>query len=183
MPAWALGTVVGPLIGAVLTEKASWRWIFWMNVPIVVLGFGVITFFLNQTPVPGSVFSKLKRFDWLGAVILTTGLSSFLIGISWGGVQYPWDDWKTWFPIIEGVQLTLGITVYEFYFHKEPIIRKEVFNNKTMIICYITGVVHGTVLYCLIFYIVIYYEAVKLYSNISTALAVLPESLTIVRKY
>ncbi|KAH8754373.1 major facilitator superfamily transporter [Diaporthe sp. PMI_573] len=177
---WAIGTVSGPFMGAVLTEKASWRWIFWSMVPFSAAGGVAITLCLNQTPVPGSFRSKMARFDWIGATVLTASTTSFLVGIVWGGIQYPWDDWRSWFPIIEGIQGIIGILVYEFFFAKEPMVPPGIFNNRTMIICFLLGIIHGAVLWCLIYYVVLYYQGVKLYGNISTALALLPETLTIV---
>ncbi|KAI3400703.1 hypothetical protein diail_1912 [Diaporthe ilicicola] len=179
--AWAIGTVSGPFMGAALTQKASWRWIFWCMVPFSAAGGVAITLCLNQTPIPGSFRSKMARFDWIGATVLTGSTTSFLVGVVWGGIQYPWDDWRSWFPIIEGIQGIVGILVYEFFFAKEPMVPPEIFNNRTSIICFILGIIHGAVLWCLIYYVVLYYQGVLLYGNISTALALMPETLTIVR--
>lgn len=180
--AWAIGTVGGPFIGAVFTENLSWRWIFWSMVPFTAAAGVAITLYLNQSPVPGSFKSKMASFDWIGATCLTAATTSFLIGIVWGGVQYPWGDWRTWFLIIEGIQGVAGTLVYEFFFAKAPMVPPGIFKNRTMIIGYILGIIHGAVLGCLIYYMVLYYQGVKLYGNISTALALLPETLTTVRK-
>lgn len=179
-PAWAAGMVSGPLLGAVLVEKATWRWIFWIMIPFVLLGFLAITFYLNQTPVPGDILPKLRRFDWIGAIALTGSLVCFLIGLSWGGVQYEWGDWQTWFPMVQGAEGIIFTMVYEFMLAKEPIIIPSIFNNRSMIICYFLAMAHGSVVWCLLYFLVIYYEAVKFYGTISTALAAMPESITIV---
>lgn len=174
--------VSGPLLGAVLVEKASWRWIFWIMIPFVVLGFIAISFYLNQTPVPGSFMSKMRRFDWIGATCLTGSLVCFLIGLSWGGVQYAWNDWRTWFPMVQGAEGIVFTMVYEFMLAKEPLITPTIFNNRSMIICYLLSCAHGAVVWCLLYFLVIYYESVQFYGTITTALAAMPESLTIVRK-
>lgn len=172
--------VSGPLLGAVLVEKATWRWIFWIMIPFVVLGFLAISFYLNQTPVPGAVLPKLRRFDWIGATALTGSLVCFLIGLSWGGVQYAWGDWQTWFPMVQGAEGIIFTMVYEFVLAKEPIVIPTIFNNRSMIICFLLAMAHGAVVWCLLYFLVIYYEAVKFYGTISTALAAMPESITIV---
>lgn len=150
--------------------------------PFVVLGFLAITFYLNQTPIPGSFMPKLRRFDWIGATALTVSLTCFLVGLSWGGVQYAWDDWQTWFPMVQGVEGIIFTMVYEFMLAKEPVITPHIFNNRSMIICFVLAMAHGAVVWCLLYFLVIYYEAVKFYGTISTALAAMPESLTIVRE-
>lgn len=151
-------------------------------VPFSAAGGVAITMCLDQTPVPGSFRSKMTRFDWIGATLFTATTSSFLIGIAWGGMQYPWGDWRSWFPIVEGVQGITAILVYEFFFAKEPIVPTEIFENRTVIIGFTLGLIHGAVLWCLIHYVVLYYQGVKLYGKYTTALALLPETLTIIRK-
>lgn len=179
---WAIGTVGGPFIGVVFTEKLSWRWIFWSMVPFTAAAGVATTLYLNQSPIPSSFKSKMARFDWIGAICFTAATTSFLIGISWGGIQYSWGDWKTWFLIIEGIQGVVGTLVYEFFFVKAPMVPPGIFKNRTMNIGYILGIIHGAVLWCLIYYMVLYYQGVKLYGNTRTALALLPDTLTIVGK-
>jgi MFS family permease len=84
---WALGTVVGPLIGGGFTESsASWRWIFWINLPFCGLGLILIPIFLKlDTTKIFPLRESLKRVDYIGSFLFVTSLTSFLIPITWEG--------------------------------------------------------------------------------------------------
>jgi MFS family permease len=73
----------------------SWRWIFYINLPIIGLALVFVTVFLKLNFVAGSFMEKLGRFDWIGAVLFISSTTSVLIPITWGGVSFPWDSWHT----------------------------------------------------------------------------------------
>ncbi|KAF9875765.1 MFS multidrug transporter [Colletotrichum karsti] len=176
---WSIGTVTGPLIGAGFAQNVTWRWIFWINLPVVALGVVMIFFFLKQAKVPGHIMAKLGRFDWLGSFLFTAGSTSFLFGLSTGGVMYEWKSFRVLLPLILGIFILVVFGVWELRFAKEPMIDKGIFNNWTMIANYIMTVFHGMILWSLLYFLVLYYQAVKGYSLVISAVAVLPETLTV----
>ncbi|KAM9880992.1 MFS multidrug transporter [Verticillium dahliae] len=176
---WAIGTVAGPLMGAGFAQHATWRWIFWINLPLMAVGLLMMYFFLNQTELPGDLRTKLARFDWFGSFLFTAGSTILLFGISTGGVMYDWGSFRTLLPLILGI-LTLPVFAYwELHWAKEPVIDRGIFRNWTMIANYIMTVFHGMILWSLIYFLILYYQGVKFYSPIISALACLPESLTV----
>jgi len=180
---WSIGTVTGPLIGAGFAQNVSWRWIFWINLPVIAVGIVMVIFFLRQAKVPGHIVAKLKRFDWLGSFLFTAGSTSFLFGISTGGVMYEWDSWRTIVSIIVGAAVLVAFALWEIHFAErvgtEPLIDKGIFNNWTMVSTYIQTVLHGAILWSLLYFLVLYYQACKFYSPITSAVAILPETLTV----
>src|SRR5690606_12033018 len=85
--AFGLSTVIGPLIGGVIVEALSWRWLFLVNVPVGLIAFAVIAvaFHSRGKPVKRSI-------DYAGAILLTTTLSALVIYTSIGGTVLPWLD-------------------------------------------------------------------------------------------
>lgn len=82
----ALSTVSGPLLGGVVTEALSWRWVFYVNLPLGALALVVTTFVLR----PPAYRPERRPLDWLGGVLLSTGTAALILFTTWGGTTYPW---------------------------------------------------------------------------------------------
>ena len=85
---FAVTAVVGPLLGGYLTAHASWRWIFYVNVPVAIAALAITAKALRRLPVPARV--RGQRIDILGAVLLVVGLGAVILGLEWGGTEHPW---------------------------------------------------------------------------------------------
>lgn len=177
---WALGTVTGPLIGGGFTQSsASWRWIFWINLPFCGLGLVLIPIFLKLDMETVPLRQSLAKVDYFGIVLFVASLSSLLIPITWGGVMYEWQSWHTLVPLLLGVAGLIGFAIYEVFVPANPIIPLALFSNRTLTINYFGCFVHGMTLWAIVYYIPLYYEGVLSYSPVIAGVAVFPESLTV----
>jgi EmrB/QacA subfamily drug resistance transporter len=82
---FAVSSVAGPLLGGFITDVLSWRWIFYVNLPVGAAALGLIAIGLHRERAPVA-----HRIDYAGAVLLTAATSSMLLVLSWGGTLYPW---------------------------------------------------------------------------------------------
>lgn len=177
---WALGTVTGPLIGGALTQSAaSWRWIFWINLPFCGLGLVLVPIFLklNRTPIP--LRESLVKVDFVGIFLFVASLSSFLIPLTWGGIMYAWDSWHTLVPLLLGVAGLIGFVVYEKLGAAQPLVPLVIFNNLTQSLCYAGTFLHGVILWGMLYYLPLYYEGALGYSPVVAGLALFPETFTV----
>ena len=93
--------------------------------------------------------------------------------------MYAWTSWRTLVPLIVGGAGLVGFVFYEIYVASEPIIPMKIFANRTVLISYYMDVIHGLTLWTLLYYMPLYYEAVKGYSPILSGVALFPDTFTV----
>ncbi|OGM50549.1 hypothetical protein ABOM_000927 [Aspergillus bombycis] len=184
---WAVGSSTGPIIGGALAQSGSWRWIFWINLPIVAVGVIGIGCFLRLSRRRRTLSEKLHLFDYPGSFLFIASITAFLIPITWGGIQYPWSSWHTLVPLILGAVGLIGLVVYEVLIAKSAAVPKktllippEVLPNWTCGILYAASTFHGLILYSMVYYMPEYFQSVKGYSPVIAGVAALPQTVTVV---
>jgi MFS family permease len=143
--AWAFGTVAGPLVGGAIAEKASWRWIFYVRLPLLAAGLVMTMLFVRLDSKRRSWWQKLRKVDWLGGAMFIPSITSFLVAVIWGGTQYPWGSWKTAVPLTVGA-LGIGATLlWEKWGASEPFFKSLVFSQRSSSAAFGCAFVQGAV--------------------------------------
>ncbi|TGO39832.1 hypothetical protein BHYA_0047g00360 [Botrytis hyacinthi] len=171
----AVGNILGPSIGAIFSNYASWRWIGWVNLPILGISAPLIVFFLNLRPVEldEKLSANLKKLDWIGMILVVTGITIFVLPLSWAGSLFPWKSWQTLLPILLGAALLVIFVVYEAK-PKVPILPHRLFHSRTANMTLAAAFVHGMILISLLQYLPLFYQAVELETAIRSAVSLLP---------
>ena len=176
---WAIGSVSGPVVGGSLAHEETWPWIFWLNVPFIAISFALVVLFVRLTPIRLSWSEKLGRVDWIGSVVFVASMTSLLVPLTWAGVMYPWQHWRVLVPFGFGLCGLIILAYHENFATAHPIIRKEVFANRSTNIAYATTAIHGMVLWCLLYYQPLYFQGVRDFSPILSGIALFPATFTV----
>jgi EmrB/QacA subfamily drug resistance transporter len=165
---FALASIAGPLIGGFLTDSASWRWIFYINVPL-----GAIALVVTSTALPSTIRRVSHRIDWSGAALLAAGTTAFILLTTWGETQF---DWLS-APIIAlavGGALFIGTFVFVERRVAEPIIPPRLFRSSVFNVASGVGFVIGFAMFGAIVFLPLFLQLVDGASATSSGLNLLP---------
>ncbi|KUJ13746.1 putative MFS transporter [Mollisia scopiformis] len=178
--AWAVGTAGGPLIGGLLADNDKWRWIFRINVLLCAVAGVMIPLLLDMRfKNPVSVRKQLKAFDWIGLALFISSFTALLLSITLGGVIWPWANWRIITLLSTSLLGTIIFVVYESLTSRVPFLCVALFKNITAAVTFLGTFLHGFILWSLLFYLPLYYQAIKSANPTQSGLAVLPETLSI----
>ncbi|RQM04546.1 hypothetical protein DH86_00004399, partial [Scytalidium sp. 3C] len=175
---WALAGSAGPLIGGTFTQFKSWRWCFWINLPISGVAFVLLFLFLDVHNPRTKLGEGIKAMDWLGAFSILAVTLLLLIGLDFGGTIFPWNSPKVVCLIVFGT-LMIGFFLFsEYRLAKYPLISPAVFrswsNNATFFVVFS----HGMVLIGIEYYLPLYFQSVRQSSPLRSGILLLPLIVT-----
>lgn len=162
-----ISVFIGPIIGGALTEYATWRWCFWINVPAGALVILVVFFFVpfakshNDTTRELPLSQKLRRLDAVGTVLFLGLITSLLLVITWGGQQYAWNDSR-----IIGLFVGFGLLLLTFCYWnwkqgERALIPLRVLRKRSICMGAITLFAYGIILYVYGYYLPIFFQSVQ----------------------
>ncbi|MCV7229847.1 DHA2 family efflux MFS transporter permease subunit [Mycolicibacterium komossense] len=164
-----VATLVGPLAGGVLVDHLGWQWIFFVNVPIGVIGLGLAVWLIPVLP------TNKHHFDWLGVVL--SGIAMFLVvfGLQ-EGQSHGWALW-IWALIVGGVVVMAGFVYWQAVNKREPLIPLRIFRDRNFTLANIGTAVIGFAIVALIVPLMFYAQAVCGLTPTQSALLTAPMAI------
>ncbi|OTA89148.1 hypothetical protein M434DRAFT_374057 [Hypoxylon sp. CO27-5] len=177
---YGVGTTLGPFIGGSIVAATTWRWIFYLNLPIGGLSLVILTIFLRVNYNDHTTFSKkLRRIDFLGNSVLVASTIAVLYALAYAGANYGWSSWHILVPLLVGFFgfFIFGYTQSGRFAAAEPVMPPRLFKHRTSLIVSINTFINSALTFWGVFFLPVYFQAVKLYGPQYSGVALLPMSL------
>ena len=165
---FAVASVAGPLLGGFFVDQVSWRWVFYVNMPIGALALLIVIFRLHL-----HVPTTRHRIDYFGATLLTGGVGALILLTTWGGNQYAWGSVTIVGLGVAGVAL-LAAFVWQESRAAEPILPLTLFRSSVFNVSSAMGTTIGMAMFGAIIFIPLYLQLVYGASATSSGLRMLP---------
>lgn len=171
---FALSSVVGPYLGGFLSDTLSWRWVFYVNVPV-----GAVALFLAATRMPPLRSGHRMPIDWLGAGLLAAAVVPFLLGLTLDKQVSPWSS-----PLVVGLLAAAAVAAVLFVAVEarapSPILPLELFGNRTIAVISVASVFMGAAFMGAVFFLSLFMVNVVGVSATVAGTTLMPLTLAVV---
>ncbi|KAF5497611.1 Efflux pump dotC [Colletotrichum siamense] len=175
----ALANGIGPVIGGTLSSKGgdSWRWIFRLNLPLTALSAVCALFFMPLRKVTGDWKVKTRAIDVVGILLALAGTTSLMLGLTWGGGEYPWASAAVLTTLLVGFFICVVFVLWQWKGPRYPLVPLDIFRARMTIGACITMAINGWNFVVQVYYIPTFYQLVYNYGATRSGVMLLPITL------
>ncbi|EON61438.1 hypothetical protein W97_00653 [Coniosporium apollinis CBS 100218] len=175
---WAVAGGGGPVVGGAFTELVSWRWNFWINLPICGTTFLLLLIFLDvHNPRTGAI-EGLKAIDWFGILCVLSFVLMLLLGLNFGGAIFPWNSPTVICLIVFGCFMSVLFIFSEKKLARYPLMPLALFRERSNVGSLIVAFCQGMVFIGGEYYLPLFFQSVRQMSPLHSGLLILPVTVT-----
>ncbi|KAB5513325.1 major facilitator superfamily-domain-containing protein [Coniochaeta sp. 2T2.1] len=172
-----IGSVLGPWMGGELVDKASWRWVFYINLPIGGAALVVVCLVLHVGRERVDTREAIRRIDFVGNFLFLGATIGIMFGLIYGGVKHPWDSWQIIVPLVLGGAGLIAFCAWESSpWCYEPAIPRQIVGNRTSVAALIISFLHSSLLVWVTYFVSVYFQVAKSHSAARTGVDLLPNT-------
>ena len=175
---FAVAISIGPVIGGLMTQRVTWRWIFYMNLPISGAALILLALVLKVQYKKDTARNSLKRVDFSGNALLIASVVAVLLALTWGGTENPWSSWRILVPLILGsLGLAAFLAIESTSLIPEPTMPLRLFSNRTSLSSFGLTFVHAILTYWISYFLPLYFQSALEASPTRSGVMLLPTAI------